>query len=180
MWCTLTSTMRLRNFLEYRDFPSDPEEDDDENPVFIETDPLYQVAHVVGDDGDPARLQSIVSVRVPMHFWREDEEDNIIFRVMVEASKDNVRRATNWSDLKPPFWAKCGKNLSALAAHPESKGKFTPPPRTPVFYTEEVPKNRLLGIGPRDQAGIYLIRGDARGFVAKRKQGLLGILVFNS
>lgn len=168
--------MFIRNFLEYRTFDYDPEEE--YNPwVFVETDPLYQFAHVVGDDGNPFRCQSIVSVKVPMHPWLEAEENDIIFRTMVEASKSNVRRVQSFQAMDRAFWAKCSKNLHALILHPDNEGKLMAPPRTPTFYTEEVPKNRLVGVGPQHLAGIYLVRGPERGFVAKRQQGLLGILI---
>lgn len=169
--------MHVRSFLEYRHFESSS---GDDPWVFVETDPLYQVAYVVGEQGAPTRLQSIVNVQVPMHRWEDGVEDDIILRVMVEASHNNVRRVRQWSDLKPPVWAKCTKNLCALATHPDNEGKFVPPPKTPVFYSNEVPTNRLLCLGAREQAGIYLIRGDERGLVLKRKQGILGILVYST
>lgn len=170
--------MRVQDLLEMRIFSEDPEGEDDPW-VFVETDPLYQFAYVVGDDGEPSRQQSVVSIKVPLHSWLDEEEDSILLRTMQEASLENVRRVTRFTDLASPFWAKCSRNLSALVIHPDNLDKFVHPPRVPIVASVEVPRNRILAVGPREMAGIYLVRGTSRGFVAKRKQGLLSILVFD-
>lgn len=166
--------MYIRDFLDYRVFSPNPDAD----PwIHIDTDPLYQTAYVVGEGGKPVRLNSVATIKVPMLVWLPEEENDLIFRAMSEASNENLRTVQTFKDLTMAFWAKCSKNLHALVTHPSNEGRFQLPPRTTMFYTAEVPENRLVGVGAREMAGIYLVRGDARGFVAKRKQGLLSIVV---
>lgn len=168
----------IRNYLTKRDFEPDPEGEDDPW-ICVETDPSYRLAYVVGETGDPSRLQSWTTVRVPMHFWLVEEENEIIFRVMNEAAKENLRRVHSYANISPAFFAKSGFNLRVLLLNPQAEGRFSIPQKTEVFYTEQVPIDRVVGVGPPEHAGVYLTRGSEHGFVANKSLGLTSIYVFD-
>lgn len=168
--------MLIQDFLDIKLFHED-------EPVFIAIDPLVQFAHYVGEDGNPKRVRSMTRAVVPTFEWSLEEENDIIFRVMNEASKGYHVKAKTWSELGHPFWAKRRGNLSVFVHHPSVEGKFLVPDHTVVFHSEEIEPNRLLCVGPRDMAGTLLVQGEGasvtKNYVSTNPKGLLSVLILN-
>jgi len=159
-----------------RDFLNNMQFDEDE-PTFVPVDPLVQVSYHVGDDGNPKRTVSTTRIEVPTFEWDIKDENDLIFRVMNEASKAHLIRAKNFQEIDHGFWAKRRFNLKAFAIHPNVKGKFYVPPRTVVFCTEEVEPHRIVCVG--DKAGTLIFQGEtSTGYVVMDKD-LLSVLVAN-
>lgn len=164
--------MLVRDFLTVKEF-------DEEEPTYVQVDPLVQFAYIVGEDGNPKRVQSMSRIVVPVYEWDLSDENDILFRTMYEASKSHLVRARNLADLNRSFWANRGYNLKAFALHPDLKDKFFIPEKTSVFYTEEVDPNRILCLGPKETAGILVLQGQEKGFIANNPKGLLSVLISN-
>jgi hypothetical protein len=149
----------------------------------VDIDPRVQYAHYVGEEGAPQRVRATVRVDVPLYEWADEQENDIIFRVMSEASKGYPVRAQTFGALTHQFWAKRRGNLSVFAYHPSLEGRFSVPSPTVVFHSEVIDPDRVLCIGSRDVAGTLLIREEegllVKNYVATAPTGVLSVLVSN-
>jgi hypothetical protein len=165
--------MLIQDFVTLRAYRHD-------EPTYVNIDPRVQFAYVVGEGGEPERVMSSTRILVPMFDWELEDENDIILRVMNEASKSNLLRVQTFDDLTPAFWVKRRFHLSAFAMHPSNEGRAAIPERTVVFYTEGIEPNRVVCIGPKDRAGTLLLQeGEesvTKGYIVNA-QSLLSILV---
>ena len=165
--------MLLRDFLGTRVFT--PRE-----PTYMQVDPLVGFAHTIGKDAKPQRFKSQGRIVVPMLQWDTRRENDLIAAVMVQVAASKLYKAKDYAALTPTFWAKLTHYLDGLVLHPDHRGKFDVPQRSKVFYSEAVPKTRLVCLGTPNRVGTYLIKDALRGVFVPHGAGIVGVDLYQA
>ena len=166
--------MLIRDFLTTRVFS--PTE-----ATYMPLVPLVPFAFVLDRDGTPQRIVSQTRVEVPLGNWDPRREDDLLAKLLVQVAENSLsRRAQNYAAVNPQLWAKMTYNLSGLLLNPDHRDKFEVPSSSTVFFSNEVPLNRIVCLGAPSRVGTFVIKGALRGFYVPHGPGVTSVLLYEA
>lgn len=102
------------------------------------------------------------------------DEDTVMSGAMLQAAEANPLKLSSVADLTQPFWG-AQRGTQAFLMNPNMRGKFKLPLGLPAIDAPGFPMNRLVLIGPKTAAGIFIKQGARMNILCHNKRGLTSI-----
>jgi len=138
----------------------------------------FSFAHVIGAAGEPERVQSETTIEVPLYDWRNPKEEaEAIIRVMARNAEEFGLVVGSYRAMDRAFWTQVRRNTRALIVHPSLRGVLFLPEISEIFYSEQVPLDRVICVGAPGKSGTSLVREGMRGYILPTQDGVLAVRI---